>query len=84
MYRHLIGCPVCFRSMGDPGDDPETMVRIVAFRAHAIRFECPRCGVRFSVDRTTFAAACDGRGRGLMSDHGWRQTTVQHIWHRDY
>jgi transcription elongation factor Elf1 len=45
IIRAMIGCPLCRL-------DPEiNHVRVVAYRQHSIRLECPVCGLRFTVDR---------------------------------
>jgi transcription elongation factor Elf1 len=45
--RLLLDCPLC-------GEDE---LRVVAFRRHSARMECPKCGLRFSIDFVTFTGA---------------------------
>jgi transcription elongation factor Elf1 len=48
LLRALLNCPLCGES-----------VKVVAYRHRTIRFECLRCGLRFSIDRRGFDTAVD-------------------------
>lgn len=44
--RMTVGCPLCRVLPAFIGNT----LRVVAWRSHTVRLECPKCGLRFSID----------------------------------
>ena len=68
VVRGLLFCPVCRRGGKgwlDSGPGAQSL-RVVAYRQHTIRVECPVCGLRFSLDRESLDKALDKASDGAV------------------
>jgi hypothetical protein len=60
VVRGMLACPLCCPVYGiNPDGRKHLELRVVAYRAHSWRLECPNCGLRFSVDPETLFEAIE-------------------------
>lgn len=78
VLRELVGCPLCRKS---PVYTANTLL-VVAYRSRAVRFECPHCGLRFSIDITDDEHAFSASAARSPGVDYFASYSADEIWNR--